>query len=1130
MDASRAHLLELALPRSSRSGTDLRVRVLDSWPDVVDDAVAEVRRLVPADPFASVPVVVQGAAARRALSQAIAVRTGTPDAGGVCAGIDLITLAELRRRVEEHLLERPASGDPWRRRALALTVLQVLQASGNAAWFEALGLHLAPEPRPGLAAERPGRWLATAERIAGLLQRYARHAPHMLRAWTLGDDTDALGAPLASSALWQPQVWRACRSLLAGTPDPVERHDLMVSALSRAGGGTGTGAAPLDLPERVLLVDPGPLPLADHEFLAALSASRPVQVLALRPASTATAWGHRLGLSERAALAAHAQVGGVVEESPRATGPTARTSVLARLQAALAAEPGPTVTHEPSSPAPSGDTGDGSVQVHASHGIERQVEVLRDVLAGLFADDPTLEPRDVVVLCPDLERCAPLVRAAFGTPGPDDPLWAGTTRHPASALRVQVSGSSLAEPNPALALLQQLLALPTARATGQDLLDLCASPVVASRFGLEESDLELLARLLSASEVRWGIDAAHRNRFGVGGVRQSTWLASLDRLLLGVAMGERPAGWLDTVAPVGMIGSKHVEVIGTASEVVSRVRRLMHLWEGDATMAEWVARLRDGLDQLAARSGPEAVVVAHARAQLALLAELTQDAGARVSRGDMRGQFDQLLRTGTGRANHGNGSLMVTRLGDLDDIEHRVVVVLGLDDGVLPPPVRHDGDDLVPRWATPETGVREVSLRHLHGAIRAAGDRLVVIHQGFDPRTNEPLAPAPVLADLAEACEPLGGVTGHDHTLLAESLHNFIGTDIDPPFSFDPVALRGAMALDHRVSTQVDDLDPPRDEVPAAPQPVDTVGALDLAELVTFLRNPAAAHLRSRLGLSLSSFRIELDPDLPIEADGLVRWRLGEQFLAAELAGDSLDEVERLARLSGDLPPGRLADQAVEKVRAQALRVGEAVLARTTRHGSRDRIAPVDHRIHLDLQTLGAGTLVGRVRTRHAQIVSWRFGRVRLVDLLDAWVQLLALQAQEPTGSWRAVCVGTDGVSRLRAPDADTCRTLLAELVLLRAHGLTQVVPMPLEVITALTELAPPGPWTPDPVRQAERAWDGVRDRPEWRMTLPLDYRELTRLPTMPDDPGRPAPGRLERLRTWLVDPLLAHLDREPLP
>ena len=60
------------------------------------------------------------------------------------------------------------------------------------------------------------------------------------------------------------------------------------------------------------------------------------------------------------------------------------------------------------------------VQIHACHGRARQVEVLRDVVLHLLEDDPTLEPRDVIVMCPDIETFAPLIQATFGS-GPPRP-------------------------------------------------------------------------------------------------------------------------------------------------------------------------------------------------------------------------------------------------------------------------------------------------------------------------------------------------------------------------------------------------------------------------------------------------------------------------------------------------------------------------------------------------------------------------------------------------------------------------------------------------------------------------------------------------------------------------------------
>ena len=44
----------------------------------------------------------------------------------------------------------------------------------------------------------------------------------------------------------------------------------------------------------------------------------------------------------------------------------------------------------------------------------REVEVLRDQLLAMLHEEPGLEPRDIVVMTPDLETYAPLIEAGVG--------------------------------------------------------------------------------------------------------------------------------------------------------------------------------------------------------------------------------------------------------------------------------------------------------------------------------------------------------------------------------------------------------------------------------------------------------------------------------------------------------------------------------------------------------------------------------------------------------------------------------------------------------------------------------------------------------------------------------------------
>ncbi len=692
-----------------------------------------------------------------------------------------------------------------------------------------------------------------------------------------------------------------------------------------------------------------------------------------------------------------------------------------------------------------------------------------------------------------------------------------------------MASGAVEDPNPAFPLLRLLLTLPWSRAGVSDFVDLCASPLVAARFGLEADDLDSLTRLLERAGAHWGVDATHRRRFGLGPVTQSTWLKGIDRMLVGVALADEPPGWLDTVVPVSQVGSRHLAVIGAAAEILSRVRLLNHQWDSPATLHEWSERLGEALDLLAAAHDDDtARGLAHAHAELATLAELTLSSDVPVSRGDVTGHFDRLVHTGPGRPNHGNGSLLVTRLDDLDNVAHRVVILLGLDDATVPPPVRHDGDNLVPDRSLPGSGQRAASLRFLHEAVAAASDTLVVIHQGRDPRSNEPVPVPPVLAELVDACTALGGVTHRVHTLLPESATNFVSTDDEPPVSFDPVALKGARALDARLGHRQSPR-PPR----PAPATLDHEGVVGVDDLIAFFRNPARALLRRRLGVSVDVVGTDLDDDLPVEADGLVRWRIGSALLEADLQGLDVDRAEQAQVLSGILPPGGLAGAVIHDVRARADRVAAAVRAHTA-SPSGDPLPSRPRRVRIALAPERDAVLSGEVVTVGDTVVSWRYGSVRWHELVPVWIRLLALRAAAsgtdapgPT-ALRGVAIGTNGVFRLSAPDAVAARTLLAQMVGLRARGLARVVPLPIEVVNARRPVL--SHHYDDPDRQAEREWARLADRAEWQMTLPLTFHDLMALPPEPDDPGPRQPSRVDQLTGWLTAPVFDALTPGRLP
>ena len=216
---------------------------------------------------------------------------------------------------------------------------------------------------------------------------------------------------------------------------------------------------------------------------------------------------------------------------------------------------------------------DRSLQIHACHGRARQVEVFRDAIMHVLADDPTLQPRDVIVMCPDIDTFAPLIHATFGS---------GVTVSGGQDLHVRLADRSIRQTNPVLGAVAHLLDLAAeGRVTASAVLDLAGTGPVRRRFGFDDDDVERIEEWTRQAGVRWGLDAAGREPYGLGAVEAGTWRSGLDRLLLGVAMSEDELRLVGATLPYDDIDSGDVELVGRFAELIDRLDATLRAFDGE---------------------------------------------------------------------------------------------------------------------------------------------------------------------------------------------------------------------------------------------------------------------------------------------------------------------------------------------------------------------------------------------------------------------------------------------------------------------------------------------------------------------------------------------------------------------
>ncbi|MGY1690363.1 exodeoxyribonuclease V subunit gamma [Geodermatophilus sp. SYSU D01105] len=1081
----------------------------------------------PEDPFERDVIAVPARGIERWITQQLASHLGaTGKRDGICARVEFPRPGDLLlRAVAAASPDHAAAVDAWQPARVVWSMLDVLDEVLSEAplegtdWCAALRRHLTTAD--GSPSDRR---YGVAHRLTDTFARYAAARPHLIRAWQAGDST----APADLS--WQPELWRRLRRRVAH-PSPAELLDDACRELRRS-------PAAVDLPARLSVFGASRIDAANLQVLAALADSRDVHLWinsaspALWDAVTQAApTGQRradlrvpirnpllASLSRdvrelQARLLALAPASDVHHPPAR---PAAPLTLLQHLQAGLSSDHRPARRHQLAQD-------DRSVQVHACHGRARQVEVLREVVVGLLQDDPTLEPRDVLVMCPDVETYAPLIEAVFGA---DD--------HPGSQLRVSMADRSPRMVNPLLGVAADLLDLAGSRVPATSVLDLAGADPVRRRFGFDDDDLERLRDWTVAAGVRWGLHAAHRDRWQLGDLEDGTWRAGVDRLLAGVALDE-DGGPCGTALPVDGVDSAAIDLAGRFAEFIDRLDDAVMRMNGRHTASAWVDLLEEAVGFLTDVPADEAWQPAGLRRVLDEVRDSADGCEAEVCLAEVTALVAGRIEARPTSAGFRNGGLTVCTLTPMRSVPHRVVCLLGMDDGAFPRQASIDGDDLLRRDpCLGERDPRSEDRQLLLDALCAAGERLVVTYCGADVRTGAELPPAVPLGELFEALDAIAvtadGRPAREAVVVRHPLQPFDRRNFVPgllgrpgPFSFDTTALAGAQ------SARQDRAGVP----PFLDEPLPRTGeqVVELDRLVSFWQHPAKEFLRQRLEVVLPASGEFPAATLPLDPDNLALWGVGDRVLQDCLRGLDSAAARAVEEARGHLPPSPLGDGLLADVCAEV----DGLLAQS----ADIRTGPADT-VDVDVALPGGPRLTGVVQGVHGDaLVTVTYSKIRAKQRLRAWIEFLAVTVARPDRACRAVLVGRGDDNRVAVvtlPPLDRQAALeaLCELVRLRAVGCSTPLPLPVgtgEAYARVPRANPDGAWA-----AAARCWVSghfpKEDADEahvlvWGEGAPLDTLRTWTAPPGTFPTGAPGDSDFDRLARTVWEPVLQHEKQE---
>ncbi|PRC43147.1 exodeoxyribonuclease V subunit gamma, partial [Mycobacterium sp. ITM-2017-0098] len=575
-----------------------------------------------------------------------------------------------------------------------------------------------------------------------------------------------------------------------------------------------------------------------------------------------------------------------------------------------------------------------------------------------------------------------------------------------------------------------------------------AAPV-RYRFGFTDDDLDAIGDWVREANIRWGFDRDHRHPYGVDFV-QNTWRFGIDRVLAGVAMSDDSHAWLDTTLPLDDVSSNRVELAGRLAEYVERLRSVVESLSGTAPLKTWMTALADGVCALTAVADGDMWQTSQLERELNdVAADAGAHAGIELRLSDVKALLDRHLAGRPTRANFRTGTLTVCTMVPMRSVPHRVVCLVGLDDGVFPRLGIVDGDDALAR--DPMTGERDIRSEDrqlLLDAIAATTEKLVITYTGANEYSGQRKPPAVPVVELLDTLDITTQAPVREHIHITHPLQPFdidnvtpgrLGMPAGEPFTFDHTVLTAAkVAAGHREQR------PHLLGRPLPPPPPDDV-ALD--DLIGFFKDPVKGFFRA-LDYTLPWDVDAIDDAMPVEIDALQEWKIGDRMLDDMLRGMSASDAQQAEWRRGSLPPGRLGWR-----KAQEIAIRSAALAAAAQ-GYR---TPEPRAIDVDVPIGPARRVTGTVpRLDGDRMVAVTYSKLDGRHLLESWIRLVALTAQHPGRDWTAVCIGRARKGektreRLLGPP-QSAGDVLRDLVAMYDAGRRAPIPLPLKTSYAWSE------------------------------------------------------------------------------
>ncbi|RDS29608.1 exodeoxyribonuclease V subunit gamma [Escherichia coli] len=654
---------------------------------------------------------------------------------------------------------------------------------------------------------------------------------------------------------------------------------------------------------------------------------------------------------------------------------------------------------------------DSSITFHVCHSPQREVEVLHDRLLAMLEEDPTLTPRDIIVMVADIDSYSPFIQAVFGSAPAD------------RYLPYAISDRRARQSHPVLEAFICLLSLPDSRFVSEDVLALLDVPVLAARFDITEEGLRYLRQWVNESGIRWGIDDDNVRELELPATGQHTWRFGLTRMLLGYAMESAQGEW-QSVLPYDESSGLIAELVGHLSSLLMQLNIWRRGLAQERPLEEWLPVCRDMLNAFFLPDAEtEAAMTLIEQQWQAIIAEgLGAQYGDAVPLSLLRDELAQRLDQERISQRFLAGPVNICTLMPMRSIPFKVVCLLGMNDGVYPRQLAPLGFDLMSQKPKRGDRSRRDDDRYLFlEALISAQQKLYISYIGRSIQDNSERFPSVLVQELID-------YIGQSHYLPGDEALNCDESEArvkahltchHTRMPFDPQNYQPGNLQSYA-----------REWLPAAsqagkahsefvqPLPFTLPETVPLETLQRFWAHPVRAFFQMRLQVNFRTEDSEIPDTEPFILEGLSRYQINQQLLNVLVEQDDAERLFRRFRAAGDLPYGAFGEIFWETQCQEMQQLADRVIA----------CRQPGQSMEIDLACNGVQITGWLPQVQPDGLLRWRPSLLSVAQGMQLWLEHLVYCASGGNGESR-LFLRKDGEWRFPPLAAEQALHYLSQLI-----------------------------------------------------------------------------------------------------